>query len=445
MAMTEETKRALLMSGLSSEAIATMEGDYDVEANAVRNMRGPEGRTAGRVFTAANPLEHIGAAVQKYQGFKRLRDKKKDIGEAKEVQTEGRRAFSKYLSAKDASTNTQRPARGVGPVRTLEADAGAKIKQLRTKQRELSQAVGHDDTRISGQAKEALKTVDSELDRVQRSEEQRIDTQHKQAKMFLENQKEEAAKEQRGIVNDLNKDKLKEQARKNDMWYEIERAKLGSDKAGFANMTAGQETSLSNQAMTLGGIRRSVLDFKDSYAQPIKDELGINIPFANDFNKMLTTRAPGFMNENSKESARFFGAWQNMFTLENRNELFGATLTPSEERAWKGALEINPDMEPKQVRAYMDELERVTKARAKYNAETQIAGGSDPRVFDKVLGKAWRKWDLVTEEEQAYLENRGPRPEGDTETPYAKEQRAKSVDYTGSGLEEEKVIDWRDL
>lgn len=41
------------------------------QANALRNMETPEGRSSGRVYTAANPLEHLGTAIQRYKGMKK--------------------------------------------------------------------------------------------------------------------------------------------------------------------------------------------------------------------------------------------------------------------------------------------------------------------------------------------------------------------------------------
>ena len=42
-------------------------------ANALRYREGPEGRSYGGVYTAANPLEHIGRGIQQYKAGKRLK------------------------------------------------------------------------------------------------------------------------------------------------------------------------------------------------------------------------------------------------------------------------------------------------------------------------------------------------------------------------------------
>ena len=53
-------------------------------AQALRNTSGPEGRQAGRVFVAANPLEHIGAAYKQRQGAQQYDEalaRKKELSE----------------------------------------------------------------------------------------------------------------------------------------------------------------------------------------------------------------------------------------------------------------------------------------------------------------------------------------------------------------------------
>lgn len=41
------------------------------QAQALRGMATPEGRQAGRVYVAANPLEHLGTGIQKYRAGKK--------------------------------------------------------------------------------------------------------------------------------------------------------------------------------------------------------------------------------------------------------------------------------------------------------------------------------------------------------------------------------------
>lgn len=49
-------------------------GDLDeqlLRAQALRDTAMPEGRNSGRVYTAANPLEFVGAGIKQYRGAKK--------------------------------------------------------------------------------------------------------------------------------------------------------------------------------------------------------------------------------------------------------------------------------------------------------------------------------------------------------------------------------------
>lgn len=68
-----------------------------LQAQALRDTPMPEGRSTGRVYTAANPLEHIGAGIKQFQGMRdarRIGDEQEElrrkIGEA--VRTYGMNA-----------------------------------------------------------------------------------------------------------------------------------------------------------------------------------------------------------------------------------------------------------------------------------------------------------------------------------------------------------------
>lgn len=73
--------------GIDPELAATLLGTYGdqmelsaldeqmAKADALRSLEGgPEGRQAGRVYVASNPLEHVGKAMQQWEGRKRAKD-----------------------------------------------------------------------------------------------------------------------------------------------------------------------------------------------------------------------------------------------------------------------------------------------------------------------------------------------------------------------------------
>jgi len=77
--MAPGTTNPMAPTVMTPEMISAMTGTYGYQlelncldeqmakAEALRNAPGPEGRDSGRVYTAANPLEHIGAGIQKYR------------------------------------------------------------------------------------------------------------------------------------------------------------------------------------------------------------------------------------------------------------------------------------------------------------------------------------------------------------------------------------------
>ena len=69
-------------------------------AEGLRYAKAPEGRAAGRVFVAANPLEHLATGIDRYRGakeMKRLEGERKDISGK---QTEGRAKYWDLLRGK---------------------------------------------------------------------------------------------------------------------------------------------------------------------------------------------------------------------------------------------------------------------------------------------------------------------------------------------------------
>lgn len=70
------------------------------QATKLRNAAGPEGRDSGRVYTAANPLEHLVHAAQGIRAgsdMKRLEKEQQDLANA---QVAGRSQFLKALYGK---------------------------------------------------------------------------------------------------------------------------------------------------------------------------------------------------------------------------------------------------------------------------------------------------------------------------------------------------------
>lgn len=67
---TEEDLQALADLGISEDKLANLREQMQ-RTQSMQDAPGPQGRMTGRVYTAANPLEHIGQNIQKYKAGKR--------------------------------------------------------------------------------------------------------------------------------------------------------------------------------------------------------------------------------------------------------------------------------------------------------------------------------------------------------------------------------------
>lgn len=78
-------------------AIPDEQKDMDlqmIQAQKLRNTESPQGQLAGRVYVAANPLEHLAAGIDKYQGAKQM---KKLYGQNRDMRTRQTDARMLYL------------------------------------------------------------------------------------------------------------------------------------------------------------------------------------------------------------------------------------------------------------------------------------------------------------------------------------------------------------
>ena len=76
---------------------AQEEGQYAqqdlAQAQALQNAPGPRGRHAGRTYVAANPLEHLGTALQRYGGRRDANDARSRQEKILARMKQGTRAF----------------------------------------------------------------------------------------------------------------------------------------------------------------------------------------------------------------------------------------------------------------------------------------------------------------------------------------------------------------
>lgn len=97
--MSEEQIQQLVSLGVIDEQMAENARQMAVQEG-LRYQKSPEGRDSGRVYTAANPLEHIGAGLQQYNAMKKMKELEAQRGTMQSQQTAGRGTYWDLLRGK---------------------------------------------------------------------------------------------------------------------------------------------------------------------------------------------------------------------------------------------------------------------------------------------------------------------------------------------------------
>lgn len=95
----------------------------------------------------------------------------------------------------------------------------------------------------------------------------------------------------------------------------------------------------------------------------------------------------GLGGKDAKDAAQWWSEWKKFYTLGTRNQLFGATLTPNEQKAW-AEVDINPSMSAKQIRERMTKLHDEVVRAAKRRASEMTVEGFDPEVITQMYQDA---------------------------------------------------------
>lgn len=90
--MSEDELQKLVQLGVIDENMAENQRQMKL-AEQLRYQAAPEGRQAGRVYVAANPLEHIGKGLEQYQAIQRQKELDKQRAEMQGKQTAGRQTY----------------------------------------------------------------------------------------------------------------------------------------------------------------------------------------------------------------------------------------------------------------------------------------------------------------------------------------------------------------
>ena len=95
--LDEEQLQQLMELGLIPDKQSALDRQYKF-ADALRGTALPEGRGNGRVYTASNPLETVGALMKQYAGMKQAKGLEQQQADLLKQQAQGRNLFlQKYL------------------------------------------------------------------------------------------------------------------------------------------------------------------------------------------------------------------------------------------------------------------------------------------------------------------------------------------------------------
>ena len=151
----------------------------------------------------------------------------------------------------------------------------------------------------------------------------------------------------------------------------------------YRKMTDNTRKQISTASETMFNTQHMLDRFQDNYSQ---------ILGAGPQSKLATTASNlGIGTENSKEAGEWWGNWKLFYTLGTRNRLFGATLTPSEQKAWDQA-DINEAMSPDQIRVRVNNLLEASRTNNARLARTLDAEGYNPDTLDAVYGDTVTDW-----------------------------------------------------
>lgn len=194
---------------------------------------------------------------------------------------------------------------------------------------------------------------------------------------------------------------LKETMRANDMRDATTRR--GQDLALLAaqararnankppKLTVADRRDLTQGAGLVGNVQDLLTNFKDDYAAP--QVMGRSIPAARPLSNALSSMGLG--SEDMDKAQAWWAASDRLYSLFERNKLFGATLTSNEMKAWAQA-NANKNMKPEQIKGMLNDILRVAQEELTANVQGFEAGGYDPeqlnaltqRSFPKATGEA---------------------------------------------------------
>lgn len=104
--LSDEDLAKLVELGMIPEEQAALAKQMQ-QAQMLQRQPGPQGRQSGRVFTAANPLEFVGAGLQQYAGMRKEKQAMDKMDELRKQQLMGRQLYAQRAMDSPYRRSTQ--------------------------------------------------------------------------------------------------------------------------------------------------------------------------------------------------------------------------------------------------------------------------------------------------------------------------------------------------
>jgi hypothetical protein len=143
----------------------------------------------------------------------------------------------------------------------------------------------------------------------------------------------------------------------------------------YRPMTVKQVDDLTSQYQDYRQLSEIADNFKDSYA-------GTAFPGQRPLANTLASYGKG--TKNSKDAAKWWADYNNLYTLPTRNKLFGATLTENERVEWEKNA-ISPNMTATQIKERIAYYRRKVSEKSTLIPRNLKAAGYDPEAIDTIF------------------------------------------------------------
>lgn len=256
---------------------------------------------------------------------------------------------------------------------------------------------------LSGVGERLTRQADQYADRIQQTRQQDID--NAQTRRYQDGQLGHMGSVLQETIRNNNMQN-ETTRRGQDMSLEAARLRALNSKKP-TKLTATDRRDLQQAASLVGNMRQLQGSFDDSYAGVTA--MGMSIPGGRALSNTLS--AAGYGTDAMDAAQKWWAESERLYTLFNRNKLFGATLTSNEMKAWADA-NASKNMKPKQIKevlaSVIDNAEKELTATTDYFSEA----GYDPDQISAITqrgheaqpGMGAEDEEPLTEEEMAELE-----------------------------------------